>query len=123
MDAVTRVDRTLVELNLLPLLFVALVPWPTGLLAEHLREGEGSPVAAVTYGVVMMLMAGSFTAIWLHLARAGDLTHPELRPGIGVAIRRSAERWSLWPAPASPSRRLRWSPSSSPSRGARRGLR
>jgi uncharacterized membrane protein len=90
MDGVTRADRTLLELNLLLLMFVALVPWPTGLLAEYLREGDGSSAAAVTYGVVMMLMAGSFTAIWLYLARTADLTHPSLRPRIPRAIRRSA---------------------------------
>jgi uncharacterized membrane protein len=88
-DGVARADRTFMELNLLLLLFVALVPWPTGLLAEYLREGDQSSAAAVTYGVVMMLMAASFTAIWLRLARAEHLAHPELRPRIPLAIRRS----------------------------------
>lgn len=90
MDGIARADRTLMELTLLLMLFVALVPWPTGLLAEYLRDGGQSSAAAVTYGVVMMLMAASFTAIWLWLARAEDLTHPHLRPRIPVAIRRSS---------------------------------
>ena len=90
MDGVARADRTLMELTLLLLLFVALVPWPTGLLAEYLRDGSQNSAAAVAYGIVMMLMAGSFTSIWLWLARAEDLAHPELRPRIPVAIRRSA---------------------------------
>jgi uncharacterized membrane protein len=63
MDGVARADRTLLELNLLLLLFVALVPWPTGLLAEYLREGEHSAPAAVTYGLTMTCMAASFTGI------------------------------------------------------------
>ena len=90
MDGVVKADRTLVELNLLLLLFVALVPWPTGLLAAYLRRGSQSTVAAVTYGLVMMLMAASFTAIWLWLARVEDLTHPQLRSRIPLAIRRSS---------------------------------
>lgn len=77
------------ELTLVLLLFVALVPWPTGLLAEYLRDGDQSSAAAVTYGTVMFLMSASFTAIWLWLARSADLAHPELRPRIPVAIRRS----------------------------------
>jgi uncharacterized membrane protein len=89
MDGVAQVDRTLIELTLLLLLFVALVPWPTGLLAEYLREKEQSSAAAVTYGVVMMLMAGSFTGIWVWLARAEDLADPELQQRIPVALRRS----------------------------------
>jgi uncharacterized membrane protein len=90
MDGVARADRTLMELTLLLMLFVALVPWPTGLLAAYLRDGSQSSAAAVTYGIVMMLMAASFTAIWLWLARAEDLAHSELRVRIPVAIRRSA---------------------------------
>ena len=90
MDGVARADRTLMELTLLLPLFVALVPWPTGLLAEYLRDGSQSSAAAVAYGIVMMLMAGSFTTIWLWLARAEDLAHPELRRRIPIAIRRSA---------------------------------
>lgn len=90
MDGVARADRTLMELNLLLLLFVALVPWPTGLLAEYLRDGGQSAAAAVTYGIVMMLMAASFTAIWLWLARSEDLIHPELRSRVPLALRRSA---------------------------------
>jgi len=90
MDGVARTDRTLMELNLLLLLFIALVPWPTGLLAEYLRDGAQSGAAAVAYGIVMTLMATSFTAIWLWLARVGDLAHPHLRARIPTAIRRSS---------------------------------
>jgi hypothetical protein len=54
-------DRALTELNLLLLLFVAVVPWPTGLLAEYLREPGGeSNAAAITYGVVMTAMSGAY---------------------------------------------------------------
>jgi TMEM175 potassium channel family protein len=89
MDGVARADRTLLELNLLLLLFVALVPWPTGLLAEYLREGEQSAPAAVTYGLTMTCMAASFTGIWIYLQRRKDLAQPHARPRIGKALRRS----------------------------------
>jgi len=89
MDGIARADRTLMELTLLLLLFVSVVPWPTGLLAAYLRDPEQSSAAAVTYGLVMTLMASSFAAIWLWLARTEHLVHPELRPRIRAAIRRS----------------------------------
>jgi uncharacterized membrane protein len=79
----------LLELNLLLLMFVALVPWPTGLIAEYLRDSDQSSAAAVVYGVLMMLMAGSFTVIWLRLSYAQELAHPELRPRLKAAVRRS----------------------------------
>ncbi len=89
MDGVVRADRAMLELNLLLLLFVALVPWPTGLLAEYLREGEQSAPAAVTYGLTMTCMAASFTGIWLYLHRRKDLAQPHARSRIGKAVRRS----------------------------------
>lgn len=39
MDGIERADRTLMELNLLLLLCVALVPWPTTLLADTCATG------------------------------------------------------------------------------------
>jgi uncharacterized membrane protein len=91
LDGVRATDRGLVELNLLLLLFVALVPWPTGLLAEYLREPHGpSNTAAVTYGLVMTAMSGSFTLIWVRLAHTRNLLHPPVRSRLGGALRRSA---------------------------------
>ncbi|MCW7944600.1 hypothetical protein AAW14_21965 [Streptomyces hygroscopicus] len=70
---VARVDRTLMFLNLLVLMVVAAVPWPTAMLAEYLREGEASHVAAAVYSMVMVVMAFTFQALWWHLTRTGHL--------------------------------------------------
>ncbi|MGW2489059.1 TMEM175 family protein [Streptomyces sp. NPDC001606] len=71
---VTRVDRTLMFLNLLVLMVVAVVPWPTALLAEYLREGaRAAHTAAAVYSLVMVLMALAFQALWWHLTRTGHL--------------------------------------------------
>lgn len=89
MDGVAIADRTLLELNLLLLLFVALVPWPTGLVSEYLREGDQGSTAAVAYGLVMLAMAASFSLTWLHLMRKPELVEEQLRPRLPVALRRS----------------------------------
>jgi uncharacterized membrane protein len=86
---VAHTDRTLMELNLFLLLFVALVPWPTGLIATYLRDGSQGAAAGVTYGIVLGLMSLAFALIWLWLARAEHLLHPDLKPRLSVAIRRS----------------------------------
>ena len=89
LDRVARADRTLMELNLLLLLFVALVPWPTGLIAAYLRDGAEGPAAGVTYGIVLGLMSLAFASIWLWLARAEHLLHEGPKPHLTAAIRRS----------------------------------
>ncbi|WP_285488267.1 TMEM175 family protein [Amycolatopsis taiwanensis] len=70
---VARVDRTLMFLNLLLLMVVAAVPFPTAMLAEYLREDGASHVAAAVYSLVMVVMAYAFQALWWHLTRTGHL--------------------------------------------------
>jgi TMEM175 potassium channel family protein len=89
MAGVAQVDRGLVELNLALLFFVAAVPWPTGVLALYLQDGGQGAAASVTYGLVMTLLASSFTALWVRLARAEVLSHPELRRTVRRRLRRS----------------------------------
>ena len=70
---VARVDRTLMFVNLLVLMVVVAVPWTTALLAEYLREGSASHVAAAVYSLGMVVMAFAYQALWWHLTRTGHL--------------------------------------------------
>src|SRR5690348_3266782 len=52
---VARVDRPLLVLNLLLLMGIVAIPFPTALVAEHLRTGgTAAATATVTYGLVMI---------------------------------------------------------------------
>jgi uncharacterized membrane protein len=66
---IRRVDRPVLVLNLLLLMGVVAIPFPTALIADHLTETSGAPVAAVTYGLVMLWVSASYLAIWTHIAR------------------------------------------------------
>ncbi|WP_354637108.1 TMEM175 family protein [Kitasatospora camelliae] len=68
---IARVDRTLVFLNLLLLLVVAALPFPTALVAENLREPDASNVAAAVYGMVMVAHAVTFVLFWYYVTRTG----------------------------------------------------
>jgi uncharacterized membrane protein len=86
---VARVDRTLLFLNLLLLLFVAAIPFPTALLAEHLTESADSHPAAFAYSAVMFLMGVSFGAVWWRVVRGGRLLdQPLSRADERAALRR-----------------------------------
>jgi TMEM175 potassium channel family protein len=67
---VTRVDRVLLLMNLLLLMWVTLIPWPTGMLAEYMRAGGADErTAALVHAGTMTLMGASFGAMWLYIAR------------------------------------------------------
>jgi uncharacterized membrane protein len=71
-----RTDHPLLVLNLLLLLPVSVLPWPTAVLAEYLRDGTAGDqrVAVVLYGLANCAMALAFNVLWHYIVR-----HPELR--------------------------------------------
>ncbi|MBV8160058.1 MAG: DUF1211 domain-containing protein, partial [Acidimicrobiia bacterium] len=72
-----RLDRPLVYLNQLLLLTVVFLPYPTGVLGEALRRGEGTRVAAVVYTVAMAVNAYCWTALWLYASSGRRLLRPD----------------------------------------------
>lgn len=80
-----QVDRWLLLLNLLLLVGVVALPFPTALVADHLTHGtaRAAQVATVIYGLVMTAISIAFTSMWLYLtshqaglARGGRLELP-----------------------------------------------
>ena len=64
-----RTDRTFLFLNILLLMTVAFLPFPTSLVARHLR-GEGAEAAALAYGATFVLMSVLYN-IWWRYASGG----------------------------------------------------
>ena len=86
-----RADRVLLFLNLLLLLFVAAIPFPTAVLAEHLGGRADAHSAALAYSMVMLLMGVSFGLLWGWSVRGGRLLHRRLDPAEAcAAVRRFA---------------------------------
>jgi uncharacterized membrane protein len=74
---IARDDAVLVGLNLLMLLFVAFLPFPTAVLGEH----GGAPAAAVLYASAVILASIASAAYWWYASGKGSL----LRPDVGRA--------------------------------------
>jgi len=70
---IKEVDRTIQFINLVLLLLVVLVPYPTNLLGHYLNSGQNGSVAAALYAVVMTAMSISFQVLVAYA-----LTHPKL---------------------------------------------
>jgi uncharacterized membrane protein len=88
---VGRVDRPLLVLNLLLLMGVVAIPFPTAVVAEHLRQAGGA-TAAVTYGLVMIVISAGFAGVWVyvvtHARQLGAALPPE-------ALRQSVPGFTL----------------------------
>jgi len=69
LSAVSKVDRTVLVLNLFLLMGVVAIPFPTALVADHLDATTGGRVAAVTYGLVMIAISIGYGTTWVYLAR------------------------------------------------------
>ena len=62
-----RIDRGLVSLNLLLLLTIAFLPYPTGIFGQALRTGgDAARTAAVAYSITMAINAYCWAALWLY---------------------------------------------------------
>jgi uncharacterized membrane protein len=74
---IARDDATPVWLNLLLLMFVAFLPFPTAVIGAH----AGSPAAAVLYAISVCLAGAASAAYWWYASGRGSL----LRPDVGRA--------------------------------------
>ena len=71
---IARDDAVLVWLNLLLLLFVAFLPFPTAVVGAH----AGSPAAAVLYASSVCLTSTASAAYWWYASGRGRLLRPDV---------------------------------------------
>ena len=83
---IARVDMGLLWYNLLLLLVVAFMPYPTVLLADSLVSKHGETTAAVCYGATLVVVGMLFNLTWLHASHNHRLLHPEAAPGVVRAM-------------------------------------
>lgn len=79
-----RTDHGTQVLNLLLLLPVSVLPWPTALLAEYASHGTHSDarLAVAIYGGTSTIMAVTFNILWRYLLRHPELHRPDVTPGL-----------------------------------------
>jgi uncharacterized membrane protein len=69
MRAIGSVDRTFMFVNLLLLLDVAFIPFPTRLVADYLQR-DGERTAVIAYAATLLVMTVLYT-LWWRYARTG----------------------------------------------------
>jgi uncharacterized membrane protein len=91
---IERADHTFLMLNVVWLMTIGAIPWPTALVAENVRNADGRMIAAMVYGGNMVAIAVMFNVVWRYAARGLRLLDPASDP---VAVERINRSYSLGP--------------------------
>jgi len=88
MSQIDRTDRRFLLATVGLLLCIAFVPFPTRLVAEHIR-GAGARDAALAYGFTMVATAVMFNVSWFYASRGKRLLRADADPAVVTGISRS----------------------------------
>jgi TMEM175 potassium channel family protein len=77
-DYLDRADVTLLRLNLLLLLFVSFLPFPTRLLSEYVTSDRAEQVAVTFYGLTLLIAGALLSLFWRYALRA-RLVRPDAK--------------------------------------------
>jgi uncharacterized membrane protein len=70
---IERVDHTMIVLNLMLLLCISFIPFPTAVLAEYMTDDANALAATLAYGGSFTVTALFFNATWLYASRGRRL--------------------------------------------------
>jgi uncharacterized membrane protein len=88
MHQIGHIDRFFLVASVVFLMFIAFIPFPTRLLALHLR-GEGAEAAALAYGITLTGVAVLFNLLWRYAAAGNRLLKPDVERRVVEGISRS----------------------------------
>jgi len=74
---IERVDRRFLLINLMLLMLIAFVPFPTRIAAEYARSDDSRRAAALLYGITLTTTAVFFNSLWLYASRRAGLLAPD----------------------------------------------
>ena len=85
---IDKVDRTFLMINVVFLMLVAFVPFPTKLVSENIHS-PGLEAAALTYGITLTLTAIAYNALWFYAAKGRRLLRADADAKTVTGISRS----------------------------------
>jgi uncharacterized membrane protein len=69
-EYIERANSVLIRLNLLLLMVVSFIPFPTKLLAEYGGDDDAGPVATTVYGITLFVAAALVSVLWRYAVDA-----------------------------------------------------
>jgi TMEM175 potassium channel family protein len=83
-------DATVMRLNLLLLMVVSFLPFPTGLMAEAIRDTDAERAAVVFYGLTLLTISILIRVLWSAIVSERDLLRSDVTDQEIEAIRSAA---------------------------------
>jgi len=83
-------DARVMRINLLVLMAVAFLPFPTKLMAEAIRDSDAERAAVIFYGATLLVISILMWALWATVARDRSLVHPDVPDEEVAGILRAA---------------------------------
>lgn len=90
---IDRVDRAFLMINIVFLMVVAFIPFPTRIVADHALD-SGAKVAALTYGITLSITAALSIAQWFYASTRHRLLRADADPRTVSGISRN---WVVGP--------------------------
>lgn len=91
---IVRADGMLLLLNVLQLMLIAFLPFPTAVLAKAFSRGVDEPIAASFYGGTLTVLGILVNVMWRYAARGHRLLDADLAP---EEARRIGRRYLVGP--------------------------
>ena len=85
---ISRSDQGFLVINILVLMCVAFIPFPTALLSEYIRDEAHRTTAVAVYSGTLAVTAASFTLLWLYAATNYRLIDRSVDPSLLRAMTR-----------------------------------
>jgi len=63
---IDRQDHTLLVLNLVLMMSISFLPFPTAVVAAYMRDSSHQLTAALTWGFTLIVISVAFQALWLY---------------------------------------------------------
>jgi uncharacterized membrane protein len=85
---IERTNHAFLMMNVVFLMTIAFLPWPTALVATYVRDPDGRTVATVVYGLTMVAIAVMFNVVWRYASGRGRLLSSAVNPEAVARSRR-----------------------------------
>jgi len=85
---IERTNHAFLMMNVVFLMTIAFLPWPTALVASSIRDPAARRPATIAYGLTLVALAVMFNVVWRYASGRGHLLSSSVSPKLIAQSRR-----------------------------------